>query len=108
MTWLWVRPVSCSDVGYFLVRTVHTVQQTLEISQVLFFGWLVTRLSLCNDRCLGWIAQKLWSPAVAVLVGVVQFLDKVVVLVGTTAAGRAMLGSTMDTCYYPGRLLEEF
>ena len=50
--------LDCSDVGYFLVRTVHTVQQTLEISQVQFFGWLVTRLSLCNDRCLGWIAKK--------------------------------------------------
>ena len=41
-----------------LVRIVHTVQQTVEISQVQFWGWLSTRLSLCNNRCPGWVAQK--------------------------------------------------
>ena len=41
-----------------LVRIVHTVQQTMEISQVQFWGWLSTRLLLCNDRCPGWVAQK--------------------------------------------------
>ena len=30
--------------------------------------------------------------------GFVQFLDKVAVPVGATTGGRAMLGSTMDTC----------
>ena len=35
--------------------------------------------------------------AVAVALGVVQFLDKVVVPVGATTGGRAMLGSTVDT-----------
>ena len=34
-----------------LVRTVHTVQQTVEISQLQFWGWLSTRLLLCSDRC---------------------------------------------------------
>ena len=40
----------------YLVRTVHTVQQTVEISQVQFWFWL--RLLLCNDICPGWVAQK--------------------------------------------------
>ena len=40
---------SCTQI---LVRTVHTVQQTVEISQVQFWGWLWTRLLLCNNRCL--------------------------------------------------------
>ena len=43
------------------VRTVHTVQQTVEISQLQFLGWLSTRLLLCSDRCPGWVMQKLWS-----------------------------------------------
>ena len=38
-----------------LVRTVHTVQQTVEISQGQFLVLLsTTRPLLCNDRCLGW------------------------------------------------------
>ena len=32
-------------------------------------GMVVLRLLLCNDRCLGWGAQKLWSSAVAVSLG---------------------------------------
>ena len=51
-------------------------------------------------------AENCGVSAVAVLVGVVQFLDKVVVPFGATTVGRAMLGSTLDTCYYPGWLLE--
>ena len=42
--------------------------------------------------------RKLWSSADAVLVAAVQFLDKVVLL------GRAMLGSTMDTCSASSRV----
>ena len=38
------------------------------------------------------------------LVGVVQFLDKVVVPVGATTGGRAMLGSMLDTCYASSRV----
>ena len=53
-------------------RTVHTLQQTVEISQVHFLGWFWTRPFLCNNRCLGW--------------------------------GRAMVCSTMDTCYASSRV----
>ena len=42
---------SCMQI---LVRTVRAVQQTVEISQVQFWGWLLTRLLLCND----WVPQK--------------------------------------------------
>ena len=45
-----------------LVRTVHTVQQTVEISQLQFLGWLLTRLLLCSDRCSGWVVQKTVEP----------------------------------------------
>ena len=86
-----------------LVRTVHTVQQTVEISQVQFLGWLLTRLLLCSDRCPGWVVQKTVDFRSCSL-GVVQFFDKVVVPVGATTAGRAMLGSTMDTCSASSRV----
>ena len=46
---------SCMQI---LGRIVRTVQQTVEISQVQFWGWLLTRLLLCNDRCPVWVAQK--------------------------------------------------
>ena len=52
-------------------------------------------------------AANCGASAVAVL-GVVQFLDKVVVPDGATTVGCAMLGSTLDTCYFPVRLLEDF
>ena len=45
-----------------LVRKVHTVQQTVEISQLQFLGWLSTRLLLCSDRCSGWVVQKTVEP----------------------------------------------
>ena len=32
---------------------MRTVQQTMEISQVPFLALLLTRLLLCNERCLG-------------------------------------------------------
>ena len=38
------------------------------------------------------------------VLGVVQFLDKVVVPVGATTEARAMLGSTMDTCSASSRV----
>ena len=33
------------------------VEKTVEISQLQFVGLLVTCLSLCNDRCPGWLRQ---------------------------------------------------
>ena len=50
-------------------------------------------------------AENSGVSAVAVLVGVVQLLDKVVVPVGATTVGRAMLGSTMDTCSASSRVV---
>ena len=50
---------SCMQI---LVRTVHTVQQTVEISQLQFLGWLSMRLLLCSDRCSGWVVQKTVEP----------------------------------------------
>ena len=47
-----------SNCMQILVRIVHTVQQTVEISQVQFWGWWSTRLLLGNDRCPGWVVQK--------------------------------------------------
>ena len=97
---------SCMQI---LVRTVHTAQQTVGISQVQFSGWLWMRLLLCSDRCPGCAAQKtVESPQLQWFVGVVQFLDKFFVPLGATIVGRAMLGSTMDTCCYPGWLSEDF
>ena len=49
-------------------------------------------------------AENCGVSAVAVFVGVVQFLDKVVVPPGATIVGRAMLGSTMDTCSASSRV----
>ena len=62
------------------------------------------------QRQVPWLgrAENCGVSAVAVLVGVVQFLDKVAVPVGTTSGDRPKLGSSMDTCYSPGWLLEEF
>ena len=62
------------------------------------------------QRQVPWLhrAENCGVSAVAVLVGVVQLLDNVVVSVSATTVGRAMLGSTLDTCYYPGWLLEYF
>ena len=51
------------------------------------------------QRQVPWLgrAENCGVAAVAVLVGVVQFLDKVVPA-GAMTGGRAMLGSTMVTC----------
>ena len=49
---------SCMQI---LARTVHTVQQTVEISQVQFWGWFWLRPLLCNNRCLGWDRAMLRS-----------------------------------------------
>ena len=46
---------SCMQI---LVRTVHTVP-TVEILQVQFWRWFWARPLLCNNRCLGWVAQCL-------------------------------------------------
>ena len=36
---------------------VTDVEKTVEIPQLQFVGLLVTCLSLCNGRCLGWLRQ---------------------------------------------------
>ena len=48
-------------------------------------------------------AENCGASAVAVL-GVVQFLDLVVVPAGATTGGCALLGSTVDTCYASSRV----
>ena len=62
------------------------------------------------QRQVPWLgrAENCGVSAVAVLAGVVQLLDKVVVPAGATSVGRAMLGSTMDTCSCPGWLWQNF
>ena len=53
--------------------------------------------------------RKLWSSAVAVLVGVVQFLDKVVVPVGATiGVAQCLVRRWIHVVHHPGRLLELF
>ena len=44
-----------------LARTVHNVQQTVEISQVQFWGWFWSRPLLGNNGCLGWDRAMLRS-----------------------------------------------
>ena len=72
--------------------------------------WMVLDAPVVVQRQVPWLArsENCGVSAVAVLVGVVQFLDKVVVPVGATTVCRAMLGTTMDTCYYPGWFFGRF
>ena len=75
------------------VRIVHTVQQTVDFHRYSF--WMVVDAPVVVQRQVPWLgrAEKCGVSAVAVLVGVVQFLDKVVVPVGaTTGAWVRMLG----------------
>ena len=71
---------------------------------------LVVDAPVVVQRQVSWLgrAENCGVSAVAVLVCLVEFLDKVVVSVGATTVGRVMLGSTLDTCYYPGWLLGDF
>ena len=55
---------SCMQI---LVRTVHNVQQTVEISQVQFWGWFWSCPLLCNNRCLGWDRAMLRSMWILVM-----------------------------------------
>ena len=73
-----------------LVRTVHTVCHAPVVVQ----------------RQVPWLgrADNCGVSAIAVLVAAVQFLDKVVVPVGATTVGRAMVGLTMDTCSASSRV----
>ena len=97
---------SCMQI---LVRTVHTVQQTVEISQLQFLGLVVDAPVAVQRQVLRLgLCRKLWSLRSGSF-GFVQFLDKVAVPVGATTGGCAMLGSTMDKCSAsPGWLLEVF
>ena len=74
---------SCMQI---LVRTVHTVQQTV------FWGWLFTRLLLCSDRCPGWGAQKTVEFRSCRFSGVAQCLVRL----------------WIHVLHHPGWLLEEF
>ena len=86
-----------------LVRTVHTMQQTVDFHR--YSSWDGCHAPVVVQRQVpGWGAQKTVVSAVAVLLAAVQFLDKVVVPVGATTVGRAMLGSTMDTCSSSSRV----
>ena len=81
-----------------LVRTVHTVQQTVDFHRYSSWDGCGRACCCATKGALVGTRRKLWSLAVAVLVGVVQFLDKVVVPVGaTTGAWVRMLCSTVDT-----------
>ena len=75
-----------------------------------YSSWDGCRLACCcaATGTLVGLCRKLWSLRSGSF-GFVQFLDKVAVPVGATTGGRAMLGSTMDTCSAsPGWLLEVF
>ena len=67
---------------------------------------MVVDVPVVVQRQVLWLgrAENCGVSAVAVLVAAVQFLDKVVVPVGATTVGRAMLGSTMDTCTASSRV----
>ena len=87
-----------SSCMQFLVRTVHTVQQTVDPHRYSSWDGCPCACCCATTGALVGARRKLWSSAVAVLVAAVQFLDKVVVPVGATTVGRAMPGSTMVTC----------
>ena len=79
------------------------------LSQVQFLGWLSCACCCATTGALVEARRKLWSSAVAVLMAAVQFLDKVVVPVGATTVGRAILVRRwIHVLHHPGRLLEEF
>ena len=87
-----------------LVRTVHTVQQTVDLHR--YNSGDGCHAPVVVQRQVPGLgrAENCGVSAVAVFVGVVQFLDKVVVPPGATTVGRAMLGSTMDTCSASSRV----
>ena len=85
---------SCIQI---LVRTVHTVQQTVDFHRYSSLDGCGCVCCCAMTGVLVGTRRKLWSLRSCSGLGVVQFLDKVVVPVGATIWGCAMLGSTMDT-----------
>ena len=81
-----------------LVRTVHTVQQTVDFHRCSSLDGCGCACCCAMTGALVVPRRILWSLRSCSGLGVVQFLDKVVVPVGATTGGRAMLGSTVDTC----------
>ena len=77
-----------------LVRTVHSVQQTVDFHRYSFLDGCGRACCCAMTGALVGRAENCGVSAAAVVLGVVQFLDKVVVPVGATTGGRAMLGST--------------
>ena len=101
---LLIKRVRVFDTFAVVVDTVQT-RRNLWRSHRYSSGMVVDALVVVQ-RQVPWLgrAENCGVSAVAVLVGVVQFLDKVVVAVGATTVGCAMLGSTMDTCYASSRV----
>ena len=87
-----------------LERTVHTVQQTVDPHR--YSSGDGCHAPVVVQRQVPWLgrAENCGVSEVAVLVAAVQFLDKVVVPVGATTVGRAMFGSTTDTCSASSRV----
>ena len=87
-------PAACRSLG---THSAHCADRADLTGTVL--RWLWTRLLFCNDKC----------SAVAVLVGVVQFLDKVVVPVGaTTGVAQCLVRRWIHVLHHPGWLMEVF
>ena len=97
---------SCMQI---LVRTVHTVQQTVEISQVQFLAGCGRACCCAMTGALVGRAENCGVSTVAVVLGVVQFLDKVVVPVGATTGGaQCLVRLWIHVLLHPGWLLEDF
>ena len=88
--------------GHVTVIVQRQFQQLVD-----FLVLSVPRQSAATGALVG-LCRKLWSFRSGSF-GFVQFLDKVAVPVSASTGGRAILGSTMDTCSAsPGWLLEVF
>ena len=105
-------------VGHVTVITQRQFQQFVEFLVTLhsrpwrshsYSSWDGRRRACCcaSAGALVGSCRKLWSFRSCIF-GCRPVLDKVVVPLGATTVSRAMLGSTFDTCYFPGRLLAEF
>ena len=86
------------------------VQQTVEISQVQFLGWLLTRLLLCNDRCPGLDAQKtVESPQLRCLWASSSSWTRLLCpLVQRSGTAQCLVRLWIHVLHHPGWLLEEF
>ena len=91
-----------------LVRAVHTVQDR-GLSQVQFLAGCGRACCCAVTGALVGRAENCGVSAVAVVLGVVQFLDKVVVPVGATSgSAQCLVRLWIHVPLYPGWLLEEF